>query len=202
VKRKKCDYSNYVEHPRYGRGPRFTGIQPREVPPGFRLTTYLSKNKIGGTAVEANLDQQTFCVVPVLYYFDLKRDCVDCGRPFIFFAEEQKHWYETLGFVVYADCVRCVECRSRGHDLERKRRRYEELFHREQRNIQETLEMAECSLALIDHGVFHHRQAERVRMLLNSLPDDRDDAVERSYKEIQERLNRIDSQEGGEDNPE
>jgi hypothetical protein len=62
--------------------------------------------------------------------------------------------------------------------------------------------MAECSLALIDHGVFHHRQAERVRMLLNSLPDDRDDAVERGYKEIQERLNRIDSQEGGKDNPE
>ncbi|MFO0382582.1 MAG: hypothetical protein ACK506_12850 [Pirellula sp.] len=50
--------------------------------------------------------------------------------------------------------------------------------------------------------MFHHRQAERVRMLLNSLPDERDEAVERSYKEIRERLNRIHCQEGGEDNPE
>jgi len=193
MKRKVSDYSNYVEHPRYGRGPRFTGLRPRDVPAGYRLTTCFSKNKIGGTAIEANLDRQAYSPVPVLYYFDLKRECVECAKPFIFFAEEQKHWYETLGFVLDADCVRCVDCRSRGHDLERKRRRYEELFHLDQRTVGEILEMAECSLTLIEHGVFHRRQTERVRMLLNSLSSDGDVVDQRRYKETRERLCRIEN---------
>lgn len=196
MKRKVGDYSNYVKHPRYGRGPRFTDTKPRDVPPGFRLTTYVSKNKIGGTAIEANLERQSFSPIPVLYYFDLKRDCVECAQPFIFFAEEQKYWYETLGFVLDADCIRCTDCRIRCHGLERQRRRYEELFHTVHRTIDENLEMAECLLTLIEEGAFHRRQTERVRMLLKTLPDDRDETAERRYNDIHRRLLRIENEQG------
>lgn len=198
MKRKVSDYSNYVKHPRYGRGPRFTDLKPRDVPPGYRLTTYISKNKIGGTAIEANLERQVFSPVPVLYYFDLKRDCVECGQPFIFFAEEQKYWYETLGFVLDANCIRCTDCRNRHHGLECQRRRYEELFHRDRRTIDENFEMAECSLTLMENGEFHRRQTERVRMLLNTLPDDRDETAERRYNDIERRLRRIENGQSGE----
>ena len=198
MKRNAGDYADFVEHPRFGRGPRFTDIRPREKPVGYRLTTYISDNSIGGTAIEADLKRQAFSPVPVLYYFDLKRDCVECGRPFIFFAEEQKYWYETLGFVLDADCIRCIDCRNRQHGLEGQRRRYEELFHCDCRTIDENLEMAECSLTLMEEGTFHLRQNERVRMLLNRLADDRDETTERRYNEIQRRLLRIETGQRGE----
>jgi hypothetical protein len=102
------EYANYVEHPRYGRGPRFTGLQPGAIPLGYRRTIYHDEGLIEGTAIAADLDWQSWSPVPVLYYFDLKRTCADCARPFLFFAEEQKYWYETLGFDLSADCVRCV----------------------------------------------------------------------------------------------
>ena len=198
MKRKVGDYSDYVEHPRYGRGPRFTDVRPHDVPLGYRLTTYISDNTIGGTAVEADLDRQASSPVPVLYYFDLKRECVECGRPFIFFAEEQKHWYETLGFVLDADCVRCIDCRNRQHGLERQRRRYEDLFHRDNRTLDENIEMAECSVSLIENGVFHPRQTERIRLLLNCISDNRDNAVDRRYNDIRQRVLEIEAACSGE----
>lgn len=198
MKQKVGDYLNFVEHPRYGRGPRLSEVRPREAPLGYRLTTYTSDNTIAGTAVEADLERQAFSPVPVLYYFHLERQCVDCGRPFIFFAEEQKHWYETLRFVLDADCVRCIDCRNRQHGLERQRRRYEELFHRDPRTVDENIEMAECSVALIESGVFHHRQTERVRMLLNTIPDDRDEATERRYNDIRQRVIKLEAAQSGE----
>ena len=163
-------YSDYVEHPRYGRSPRFTGLRPDEIPPGYRLTTHISNDAIGGTAVEADLKIQTSSPVPVLYYFDLKRVCVNCRRSFIFFADEQKYWYESLGFVLHSDCVRCVPCRKKQQGLAQRRHRYEELFHIDQRSEDNDLEMAECCLTLIEADVFNRRQTERVRMLLNVIP--------------------------------
>jgi len=198
MKRMMGDYSNFAEHPRYGRGPRFTDIRPRKVPLGYRLTTYISDNSIAGTAVEADLERQAFSPVPVLYYFDLKRECVECGRPFIFFAEEQQYWYETLGFVLNADCVRCIDCRNRRHGLERQRRRYEELFHHDGRTVDENIEMAECSMALIENGIFHPRQTERVRMLLNYIAKDRDEIADRRYNDIRQRVLVIEARNSGE----
>jgi hypothetical protein len=133
--------------------------------------------------------------VPVLYYFDLKRECVDCGRPFIFFAEEQKYWYETLGFALDSKCVRCIDCRNRQHGLERQRRRYEELYHRKDRTIDEDIEMAECAVSLLEHGIFHTRQTERIRMLLNRIAGD--NSVGRRYNHLRNRVLRIEGANDG-----
>jgi len=103
----------------------------------------------------------------VTHYYDVKRECRDCNRPFIFFAQEQKHWYEELGFPLESDCVRCVECRKRQHGIALKRERYEQLFHVPNRTSDEDLEMAECCLSLIEASAFGNRQTQRVRMLLN-----------------------------------
>lgn len=188
MKRKARGYSEYVEHPRYGRGPRFTDLCLRKPPLGYRLATYVSDDVIEGTAIEADLKRQTPSPIPVLYYFDLSRKCIDCGRPFIFFAEEQRYWYETLGFVLDSNCIRCIDCRNRRHDLERKCRRYEELLHQPDRTVDELIEMAECTLSLIENGLFHVRQAERFRMLLNRLSDSHDDCVVQSRRRIRERV--------------
>jgi tetratricopeptide (TPR) repeat protein len=56
--------------------------------------------------------RQLFCCeVPRYFYVDADRTCRDCGVSFVFSAREQKHWYETLGFRLDANAVRCPPCR-------------------------------------------------------------------------------------------
>lgn len=161
------DSANYVDHPRFGRRPRLTGLNPQtDLTTGKPFLHWNASARIPHTAIEADLTRQSRATVAVTHYYDVKRTCRECGRPFIFFAEEQKHWYEELGLPLEADCVRCVPCRKRQHGIAAKRERYEELFHVPARTADQHLEMAECCLSLIEAGVFTDRQAERVRALL------------------------------------
>ena len=212
-------YANYVDHPRYGRGPNLTGLNPdyrspkvtlhwnattpTEAAERYRAITgekwptvhgvsCLSVTKrIPNTAVAADLTAQAWATVPVTHYFDVERICRDCDRWFIFFAEEQKHWYEELGFGLDSDCVRCVPCRKRQQGIGRQRQRYEELFHVSERTVDENLEMAECCLSLIEASVFNNRQAERVRMLLNRIPSDASGKVAARHKNLTARVRAI-----------
>jgi hypothetical protein len=176
-KRVEEDYAEYVVHPRYGRAPRVTGLDPAtEVggkAPAFVKLHWHSppERRVPNTAIEADISKQIFTTFPVTHYFDSKRTCRDCRRPFLFFAEEQRHWYEELGFSIDADCDRCVPCRKKEQGIARKRQRYEELFGKPSPTDDERLEMAECCVSLIEASIFSPRQHERVRMLLNRVPD-------------------------------
>jgi hypothetical protein len=172
------EYADFVPHPRYGRKPRLTGLNPTTKynnepgEPLVKLHWHTGKeSRIPNTAVEADIAKQNFTTFPVTHYFDARRTCHGCKRPFIFFAEEQRHWYEDLGFPIDADCVRCVPCRKAEQGIAHKRQRYEELFHAPNPSDEELLEMAECCLSLIEAKQFSPRQHERVRSLLNRLPD-------------------------------
>ncbi len=163
---------SFVSHPRYGRKPRITGLDPE--PDLVTGSVYLHWHspegvRIPRTAIRANLSRQTPATVPVTHYFDSVRTCRDCGRQFLFFAAEQKVWYEELGFPLESDCVRCVSCRRSRREIERQRRRYEELFHVPQRTTEEDLELAEIAITLAEAGLFGKRQLERVRALLQRL---------------------------------
>jgi len=128
---------------------------------------------VRGTAVAADLARQSPATVPVTHYEDMDKVCRDCGRRFIFFAEEQKHWYEYLGFPLEADAVRCPPCRKRLQHIAGRRRCYEEAFHLPRRTVEGTLAMAECCLVLIEEAIFHSQQTERVRMLLKRIPQEK-----------------------------
>jgi len=187
---KTDDYSRFVTHPRYGRRPRITGLNPE---PGEGESVFLHwhsppGSRIPDTAIAADLSRQSPATVPVTHYFDARRECRDCGRPFIFFAEEQKYWYEELGFPLESDCVRCVDCRKRRHGLDRRRERYEELFHASDRSVEQDLEMAECSLSLVESGIFHERQLQRVRVILKALPPDVSPEVRAAAADLLQRL--------------
>lgn len=191
---KSDEYSDFVEHPRFGRRPQITRLNPATE----NGTTYFHWHspkscRIPGTAVPADISQQMPCPVPVTHYFDVKRSCRDCGRPFIFFAREQKHWYETLGFKLDSDCVRCVPCRKQQQGLANCRERYEELFHVKQRTMAENLEMAECCLTLIEDGLFHQQQTQHVRMLLNLTANATDGATQPKRQELLSRVVAIES---------
>lgn len=183
-------YARFVDHPRYGRSPHVTGLNPDNDYSGDTFLHWHSPKecRIPNTAIPADLTRQTPATVPVTHYFDVKRECHDCGKPFIFFAEEQKHWYEELGFGLDSDCVRCVPCRKPQQGIARTRERYEELFHVPIRTTEENLEMADCCLSLMEVSVFHRRQAQRVRMLLNSVSPARDETMGSRYKDLLRRV--------------
>ena len=188
-------YATFAEHPRYGRRPHITGLNPDTVFGGDTILHWHSPKecRIPNTAIPADLTRQTPATVPVTHYYDVMRQCRDCGRSFIFFAEEQKHWYEELGFGLGSDCVRCVDCRKRQRGIARERERYEELFHVPNRSDDENLEMADCCLSLIESSVFTPRQVQRVRMLLNRIPSECDDAVKSRYNDLLARVLAIES---------
>lgn len=193
-------YAEFVDHPRYGRRPHYTGCNPDPLDHSVELlsntTTFeeivaryeslIGKRwphgdfsgysnrarRVPNTAIEADGSCQTSATIPVTHYFDLERECRDCSRPFLFFAQEQKHWYEELGFGLDSDCVRCVECRKDQQTIARLRREYETLFHIPNRTEDETLTMAEACVELVEREVFGVGKLETVRMLLNSIPDD------------------------------
>lgn len=220
----KDGYESYVEHPRFGRGPRITGLNPqpsdegvrlhwrvrtveeftalfaevRECFPGFDIDEFARSRRhtrpIPGTAIAADLYRQTPATYPVTHYFDIARACCDCGRPFIFFAEEQKYWYEELGFTLDADCIRCVECRKDAQRLARHRENYEQLFHVSHRDVEQNLDMAEACLVLIEAGIFTRRKTETVRMLLNGVPDDAEARNGPRFAELRRKLIAVESQ--------
>lgn len=210
------EYADYVEHPRFGKAPRFTGIDPDPDSSAVRLhwnAHYYTQAQLDemerllgwqpsfpedgtgmvrGTAVAADLSKQTPATVPVTHYYDIDKICRRCGNRFIFFAQEQKHWYEELGFPLEADAVRCAPCRKRLQQIARNRERYEQLFHLPDRSAEETLEMADCCLTLIEEAVFHSRQTQHVRMLLKRVPDER--RTDQRYLDLTARLARIEAE--------
>ena len=188
--RLRDEFDNYVEHPRYGRYPHFTGDNPDTTIGGEVFIHWHSPEnlRIPDTAIKADLSKQQEATIPVTHYYDVRRVCRDCNRPFIFFAREQKHWYEELGFGLDSDCVRCVPCRKKQQGLAQKQERYEELFHVPDKTPEQILEMAQCSLSLIEDGVFNPRQGDRIRHLLKQIPDDCDEKTRTSLKAIRERL--------------
>lgn len=219
MSRKTDPYEDFVEHPRFGKRPHLTGLNPRsndedvylhwntrssdevaeqyeavlgEPWPYGGLTGY-SKNtqRIPNTAVRADLDRQTPATVPVTHYFDLARTCRDCGQRFIFFAKEQKYWYEELGFGLDSDGVRCVPCRKNQQGLARAKATYDALFPLEDRDEVANLKMADACLALIEGGVFPLRQVENVRRLLNLIPKGSNTRVRPTYRALDARARKV-----------
>ena len=48
-----------------------------------------------------------------LAYFDQTRTCGTCGLEFVFSAQEQVHWYETLSILVDVKPKNCLKCRRK-----------------------------------------------------------------------------------------
>lgn len=193
------EYTQFVTHPRYGQRPRITGLNPETDYGGdVFLHWHSSKEcRIPNTAIPADLSRQSPATVPVTHYFDIKRQCRDCGRPFIFFAEEQKYWYEELGFALESDCVRCVVCRKKQQGIEHKRERYEELFHVSDRTIEQNLETVDCCLWLVEAAVFHKRQLQHMRMILKKLPSELNENTRAISNDLWARLLALETESHG-----
>ena len=115
-----------VPHPRYGATviPSGQGIGGDAVRESF--WRYANETIFPESAIRADVSRQNRSVFPRGCYVDTLKRCRKCERPFLFFALEQRHWFEVLGFWIDADCVLCPECRAVDQRLRRHFRRYSE----------------------------------------------------------------------------
>ena len=184
--------SDLVAHPRYGTEPLYTGLEiPNDehnlgLVPGWK---YGSESVIPNTGIKAN--SKCHCsAIPVYVYFDILKKCVDCGRHFLFYAREQKHWYEELGFAIDADCVRCVECRKERQADEWANVNYQRLLAKEEKTWEDYFELSVAALDLHRQGKF--KSLDRVRGFINRIPES-----ERHRVRIQELIGTLTNAEQG-----
>ena len=166
------DYSGYQEHPRYGKGPRISGLNPSDIPYSEKVFLHWHSQigvRIPNTAIAADAKRQRPATIPVTHYFDSKRVCRKCGAYFIFFAEEQRYWYEDLQFPLEANLLECINCRRHENSLQKARQDYERLLAKEDRGDDESLQLVECAIFLVEEGLFSPKLLPRLRGFLNSL---------------------------------
>ena len=89
---------------------------------------------------------------PRQYYVDIEKICAQCSRWFLFYAQEQKYWYEELQFYIDADCVKCIECRKSDQAVKAMILRYEVLVKNADRNEEEKDELKNIALELFKQG--------------------------------------------------
>ena len=167
-------YADFVEHPRYGKRPHITGLNPdSKTGSEAWLHWHSAKDcRIPNTAIIASRIRQNSGLGCVTHYFDVVRECEGCHRNFIFFALEQRHWYEVLRFNLSANCRHCVECRKSRQAIAITRKRHDHLLSLTARSDKETLELISCGITLVEQNVFGSRVVQRLRQLLNQIPDD------------------------------
>lgn len=152
-KRERPLPTNIVAHWRYGNTPRPSGIQvpEEEIRSGFWRN---HRERIFPESVLiADPSKQNYAIYPRRYYVDILRQCRNCNRPFIFFALEQQHWFETLGFYVDADCVLCPSCRRDFQAVRRRLRRYSDLLRKEEPSPRELRFLVDDGAYLFARGV-------------------------------------------------
>lgn len=165
------EYAAFVEHPRFGKGPRFTGLDPVNTPDGTVFCHWHSAPgvRVPNTAVVAHIASQRPATVPVTHYFDARRICRQCQRPFLFFADEQKYWYEELKFPLEADCLECVPCRKDEQQLRVARQKYDALLAAPSRTDGDTLTLVKCAILLVESSVFSKKLLPKLRGLTRPL---------------------------------
>lgn len=121
-----------------------------------------------GRASAASLAEELYCDwPPYLAYFKTTHSCADCGGTFVFSKDEQRHWYERLGFWVQSRPKQSTGCRAA-------RRRRAKLNQRLQRAIEnldsaDAGQLAEIASLLLQMDselraiVYLHRAKNRAR---------------------------------------
>ena len=181
---------NLVDHPRYGRRPRITGRDYRGDQFGLDPSWKYSIDDvtiIPNTGIKADTSKQHGSAIPIYVYYDVLKSCVDCRRPFIFFAEEQRHWFETLGFANDANCIRCVECRKKQQADERLNSEYQRLLEKEQKDWEDYHDLASAALDLYEIGRF--KRLEKVRYFFNKIPGTEGHRIR--VQKLEDRINHV-----------
>lgn len=147
-----------VAHPRFGSTPMVSKLQV-DLQRILRGHWQYDEGRIFPQSVlAADVSRQNFALYPRLFYVDMLTICRKCQRPFLFFAVEQQHWYEKLGFYVDADCVHCPTCRRLLHQEKVRLKRYAQLTRLQHPTRKELMQWVDDTIALLDSGYLTNTQ--------------------------------------------
>ena len=167
-KAKHSPASDVVPHPRYGSEPLVSGVRGISVEEILRgYWAYKFEVIFPESVLIADTSKQGDNAIPRSYYVDMRRICRSCKRPFIFFAAEQKHWYEVLAFHIDADCVHCPGCRVQRRAAKQAVKHYAELITLSQPNQDELQHLVDASVALLSQGILKIRSRSRLGHIKN-----------------------------------
>ena len=153
----------FVDHPRFGDKPIVSGanFSREEIIQSFWQYSRAGETIFSETAILADTTKQNYHCFPRKIYVDLGKKCRECGKWFIFYALEQKYWFEHLGFFVDADCVYCAECRRNDHQLKGRIERYNALVKKRDKSTEEWRELSVIADVLWEVGYI--RKPETLR---------------------------------------
>ena len=157
-KSKRSPSNNIVPHPRFGNESLNSGVQGISREAILRsYWGYGSEQIFPESVLMADANKQNYSVFPRQCYVDMLKTCRSCARPFIFFAAEQKHWFEVLQFYIDADCVHCPECRQQRVAAKREFQRYTALVGIETPSVTELKQLVDLTVSLLAQGVLKNR---------------------------------------------
>ncbi|MEM9783848.1 MAG: zinc-ribbon domain containing protein [Pseudomonadota bacterium] len=142
----------YVDHPRYGNRPILSDERWTETEVRRAFWQYGRARIFPETAIRADLTRQNYGFSPRRCYVDIAERCRSCGREFLWFALEQKHWFEELGFFIDAQCHHCQDCRHISHKLRERRQAYDALIAKADKTTAEWERLERLGKALWDAG--------------------------------------------------
>ena len=108
---------------------------------------------VPGTAILAHEQAQKYALFPRRVYADLLKQCKACARPFLFYANEQRFWYETLRIPIDADCVMCAPCRKRAHRIKGCQFRYASAMNAPRLDAKAMKGLVDDALFLFEQGL-------------------------------------------------
>ncbi|MBH0027666.1 MULTISPECIES: zinc-ribbon domain containing protein [unclassified Pseudoalteromonas] len=143
----------YLNHPRYGNRPitTNTSVTIEEIEKGH--WRYSSLKYFPNTAILADIKKQNYAIFPRTLYVDIEEQCETCSKAFIFFAQEQQYWFETLRFWVDSHCTHCFECRRHARYILTLRKRYDMLTSLANKTSSEKTQRKELANTLYCLGI-------------------------------------------------
>jgi len=154
---KKKSKRAYINHPRYGGAPIQSEYKFLKEDIDHAHWHYTQVKYFPKTAIPADIEKQNYSTFPREIYVDIEVLCDVCNHPFLFFALEQKYWFETLGFYIDAHCTRCTNCRAKDREIKNMKKTYQNLVNKQNRTSEENKMLKQASLELYMRGYIKNK---------------------------------------------
>lgn len=180
--------SNLVPHSRFGKTIRRSDYDVDDAAIRSECPKDDDEVIFPESAIPADLRRQNYMTVPRRWYVDVLKTCRNCRRRFIFYAAEQKYWYENLRIPIYAACAKCPECRKTNQTLRRRFQRFSQAVTRSDLTDDDFATLVLDAVFLWENGILQKREKlNRLRSQARRRIPNR-----RATREIEELLNRSD----------
>ncbi|MBA3237056.1 MAG: zinc-ribbon domain containing protein [Parachlamydiaceae bacterium] len=152
---KKSKEKIVLPHPLYGEIPAAQGMYTTKhgnvISSGFYYPDPNYVPSLPPGAIRGNVGLQEFCPIhhfPKYFYVDEEVECVQCRDKFVFFAGEQKFWYESLKFNFHSHAINCQACRKQNRSQKKIIKQLQKAYEIYEANLKDPVAMLALAQAI------------------------------------------------------